>query len=53
MLNAATVGRKYESLYKWSRWHDQDINHTHIWQKTFQSSSPDPMPYHLKREMQP
>ena len=38
ILCGASLGRGNESLYKWSRSHDQDGRHAHIWQK----SSPEP-----------
>ena len=37
-LFAATIRRKYESLYSWYRSHDQAINHIHIRQNNFRVS---------------
>ena len=31
ILCGASLGRGNESLYKWSRSHDQDGHHAHIW----------------------
>ena len=31
ILFGASLGRGNESLYKWSRSHDQDDRHAHIW----------------------
>ena len=33
ILCGASLGRGNESLYKWSRSHDQDGRHAHIWEK--------------------
>ena len=38
----AALGRGNESLYKWSRSHDQDGHHGYKYQKPLKSSSPEP-----------
>ena len=34
-LYGASLGRGNQSLYKWSRSHDQDGRHTHVWYRPF------------------
>ena len=52
ILCGALLGRGNESLYKWSRSHDQDGRHAHIWLKPLKIFSRTRSPRTLKIGMQ-